>query len=494
MQENVSDKRNAPRKALPANLQQTLSLLRDRFGDSSDFYAKPIQLHGISCAIVFFTGLSSPEKLWVMALDAITREPEPMPSGPALMAFLLTRMAVPAESAAVSEQDALVAKLCGGTSVLLIDGCAGGIAFATQDQPQRSVSIPEGEGTLRGSQEGFTELLRSNISLLRRQFRGGDLCVEIAVAKCRADTEYCLCYDKRLAPPGLVARVRKILADIELPVLLDTAYLASFFKQDKLNLFPAAGYTERPATACARLCEGKIIILVAGCPSAMVLPSFFAEHFETLDDYASGAVFAGLMRLLKYLAFLFSVFGPGFYLLAVHFSPEMLPIQRLCRIARGEADTPLPLGVEMLAVTFLLEIVREAGLRAPHAIGGVVSLVGGLIVGETAVSAGLTSVPVLTVSAAATVATLAVPSLYEQSILFRFLCILAVGAGGLPGFVCCAVSLLAMACGTSQFGYDYLYPLAPLSSASWRDGFVRSIWSRLAGKGYTVGDDEKSKN
>ena len=82
-------------------------------------------------------------------------------------------------------------------------------------------------------------------------------------------------------------------------MLLDSAYFASFLKQDKLNLFPAAAYTERPATACARLCEGKAVVLVAGCPYAMVVPSFFAEHFECLDDYASGAVFAGLIRILK---------------------------------------------------------------------------------------------------------------------------------------------------------------------------------------------------
>ena len=286
-----------------------------------------------------------------------------------------------------------------------------------------------------------------------------------------------------LAPADVVQTLKQRLAGVQIPVLLDSTYFASFLKQDKLNLFPAAAYTERPATACARICEGKIVILVSGSPLAMVVPSFFAEHFECLDDYSSGAVFAGLIRLLKYLAFLLAVFGPGLYVMAVSFAPELIPVHLLAKLAQGEASTPLPPMPEMLAVTLLLEIVREAGLRAPKSISHTVSLVGALIIGETAVSAGIISVPVLTMAAAATIATLAVPALYEQSILFRFAVILLAGLFGVPGLACGALLILAMACGSDPFGYDYLYPLMPPGKAALRDGFVRAIWSRLAQKG-----------
>ena len=231
-------------------------------------------------------------------------------------------------------------------------------------------------------------------------------------------------------------------------------------------------------------------MLVAGCPYAMVVPSFFAEHFECLDDYASGAVFAGLIRLLKYLAFLLSVFGPGLYVMAVAFAPEIIPVQLLTKLAQAEAQTPLPPMLEMLAVTLLLEIVREAGLRAPQSISHTVSIVGALIIGETAVNAGIVSVPVLTMAAAATIATLAVPSLYEQSILFRFCVILLAGLFGVLGLTCAALMILAMACGSEPFGYDYLYPLMPPGKASVRDGFVRSIWSELAKAGEVIGRHE----
>ena len=160
------------------------------------------------------------------------------------------------------------------------------------------------------------------------------------------------------------------------------------------------------------------------------------------------------------------------------------------KLAQGETSTPLPPMMEMLCVTLLLEIVREAGLRAPQSISHTVSLVGALIIGETAVSAGIVSVPVLTMAAAATIATLAVPSLYEQTILFRFAVILLAGCFGVPGLACAALTILAMACGSEPFGYDYLYPLLPPTHASLRDGFVRSIWSRLAQSGEVLSRDE----
>ena len=420
-------------KPLYRSLDANLALLEEMFGRSDDFYTKRLMLAGIPCAIVMFTGLSSPEKLCRMALDMLDRDPAMLDGGEGLCDYLLTQSRVPAEPDAVEDRTALVELLSNGLSVLLIDGVRRGVAFSTQEMPQRSISTPMSEGNLRGPQEAFTELLRNNISLLRRQFRTGTLVAEISTARTRAKTEYCLCYDSTLAPKETIDALRERLEQVEIPVLLDSAYFASFLKQDKLNLFPAAAYTERPATACARLCEGKAVVLVAGCPYALIVPSFFAEHFECLDDYASGAVFAGLIRILKYLAFLLAVFGPGLYVMAVAFAPEIIPIRLLTKLAQGEASTPLPPMLEMLCVTLLLEIVREAGLRAPQSISHTVSLVGALIIGETAVSAGIVSVPVLTMAAAATIATLAVPSLYEQSILFRFAVIVLAGCFGVPG-------------------------------------------------------------
>ena len=241
-----------PPKPLYRSLDENLAFLEEMFGRSDDFYTKRLMIAGIRCAIVMFTGLSSPEKLCRMALDMLDRDPAMLGGGAGLCDYLLTQSRIPAEAEAVTDRTALVELLCNGLSVLLIDDVSRAVAFSTQEMPQRAVSTPTGEGNLRGSQEAFTELLRNNISLLRRQFRTGTLVAEITTANTRAKTEYCLCYDKALAPEETVSALRARLENVEIPVLLDSAYFASFLKQDKLNLFPAAAYTERPATACAR--------------------------------------------------------------------------------------------------------------------------------------------------------------------------------------------------------------------------------------------------
>lgn len=465
---------------LAQSLQANKDFLQTCFGDSLDYYCKDLRMGNVHCCIALFTGLSSPEKLTVMALSLLEQEKAEFQHGAQLCRYLLTQSRIPTESTPITTRTVLVERLANGLAVLLIDGCACAVGISTQEMPQRSVSNPGGEGNMHGPQEAFTEMLRSNVSLLRRQFRTATFVAELHIAQTHAKTEYCLCYDKERAPADTIRALRRRLEQVELPVLLDSSYFASFLKQDKLNLFPAAAYTERPATACARICEGKVAILVSGSPFAMIVPSFFSEHFESLDDYSSGAVFAGMIRLLKYIAFLLSVFGPGLYVMALTYAPEIIPVRLLSTLARAEVQTPLSPMLEMLAVTLLLEIVREAGLRAPKAISHTVSLVGALIIGETAVSAGIVSVPVLTMAAAATVATLAVPSLYEQTILFRFAVIILTGTFGVPGFACGALLILAMACGSDPFGYDYLYPLMPPCRATVRDGFVRTIWTSLA--------------
>ena len=490
----------ADNQPLGQALAENQAFLQTMFGGSSDFYTKSFTICGCRCCIAMFAGLSSPEKLCIMVLHALGQGVPGCKAGPQLVQYLAEQSCLPTEQTPITTRTQLVEALAGGMAVLLVDtvgfvsrlphNLVEAFKSTLEDAAWSDVIVrvadpghEQGEGNMRGPQDAFTEHLRNNISQLRRQFRTGSFTAEICTANTRAKTEYAICYDTALAPADVVQTLKQRLAGVQIPVLLDSTYFASFLKQDKLNLFPAAAYTERPATACARICEGKIVILVSGSPLAMVVPSFFAEHFECLDDYSSGAVFAGLIRLLKYLAFLLAVFGPGLYVMAVSFAPELIPVHLLAKLAQGEASTPLPPMPEMLAVTLLLEIVREAGLRAPKSISHTVSLVGALIIGETAVSAGIISVPVLTMAAAATIATLAVPALYEQSILFRFVVILLAGLFGVPGLACGALLILAMACGSDPFGYDYLYPLMPPGKAALRDGFVRAIWSRLAQKG-----------
>ena len=183
---------------------------------------------------------------------------------------------------------------------MLIDGSCKAVVLSTQNMQFRSVQEPSGEGDIRGSREGFCDLLRINVSLVRRLVRTSALTIKIFPLGVRTQTEVALLYDRTLATPDFVKAVEEKLRGVKIPVLFDTGYLAPFLQRGSFSFFQEVGYTERPVTAAAKICEGKIVVLVNGSPFAMILPYFFNENFQSLDDYAGKAYFASAVRLLKY--------------------------------------------------------------------------------------------------------------------------------------------------------------------------------------------------
>ena len=295
-------------RQLSQSLAANLAVLDKMFGTSADYYAKEITIYHCRGSILLFDGMASLDSLWELLLDAASRQAPPQQAGqrctgPQVFELILHGSAFPAESEPVTDLADLIKRMTAGMAVLLLDGCAKGIAFSVQGLKFRSVDEPSGEGNLRGSREGFADLLRVNLSLLRRLIRTEHLVQEVAQADTEMQTEYAICYCKNRADSAMVIRVRKALAAAKPELLLDSSYFVPWLLPGKARLFTPVSYTERPAVAAAKICEGKIVVLVNGSPSAMVLPALFCENFECLDDYASTAVFSSFLRILKYVSF-----------------------------------------------------------------------------------------------------------------------------------------------------------------------------------------------
>lgn len=473
---------------LNPQLGQNIELLKQRFGNSVDLYTKPVQILGIQCCLCMFEGLSTIERLWVVVLDMLSKSEFRPENGQALFDYLQTQTDLPLENSCVETVDQLRTQLTAGTTVILIDGCNKGVILSTQNMQFRSVQEPSGEGNVRGSREGFSDLLRINISLLRRLVRTETLTVEILTCGERTSTEVALVYDRSLAPSELVCRVRDRLKAVKIPVLFDSSYLVPFLQRGGFSFFQQVGYTERPVTACAKICEGKMVILVNGSPFAMVIPYFFSEHFQSLDDYSTKAYFASFIRVIKYGAFFLAVLLPGVFVSIAEYTPELFPPQLLYKIAAAEAATPLPLFLEMVLVIVLLEIVREAGLRLPQPIGHSVSLVAAIIVGDAAVKAGILSTPIVITAALTTISMFVIPSLYEPATVLRILFVFAGGMFGPLGILALVFIMLTSICGMDSFGLPYTAPLIPWGAGAVRDGILRTNWKHLARKPFSVND------
>ena len=222
---------------LSSSLEKNLAALNARFGASADFYAKRIELYHCPGAIVLFDNMASLESLWSLLLDAATRhtpslEPERMPhSGTQVYELLMHHSGLPAEDGPVKDMDDLIRRMTAGMAVLLLDGCKKGLVFSVQGLKSRSVEEPSGEGNLRGSREGFADLLRVNLSLLRRLIRTDALVMETAQADCAMKTEYAICYCKDKASKTAVARVRRTLQEAKPEGLLDSSYFVPWLSQ-----------------------------------------------------------------------------------------------------------------------------------------------------------------------------------------------------------------------------------------------------------------------
>ena len=467
---------------LSQSLAENLSALDARFGKSADYYAKKIVLYGCPGCIVMFDGMASLDSLWELLLDAAGRQSASVRlTGTQAYAHILHGSAFPAESTPVQDMSQLVARLTAGMAVLLLEGCSSGIVFSVQGLKFRSVEEPSAEGNLRGSREGFTDLLRVNLSLLRRLVRTDTLMQEAAQAHTCCNTEYALCYCKDRADPAMVRRVRTILQSARPELLLDSSYFVPWLFPCRFRLFSPVSYTERPAVAAAKLCEGKIIVLVNGSPSAMILPTLFCENFDCLDDYATTAFFSSFLRILKYGAFYLSIFLPGAFVCTAVYLPELLPPVLLFKIAAAEKATPLPLFAEMVMIILILEIIREAGLRMPQTLGHSVSLVAALIVGDAAIAAGLMSTPVLLVAGITSVAIFITPSLYEPATLLRLLVVLAAGLAGPVGLVSAGLFVLFGLTQVSVLGVPYLN-----DSSFSSDGIIRRNYRVLSRNPFTI--------
>lgn len=474
--------------SLKYSLLENKEAVKNMFMPSVDFYAKDITICGFKACICILEGLSSIEKLWIMALDALNGDSFKPKSAEELFEYIMRKTAIPVANDVLVSFDEVRNHLTSGAAVVFIDGINRAFVVSTQSMQYRSVSEPSGEGNLKGGKEGFIDLLRINISLIRRLVRTEHLCVETMYFGTDTKTETAIIYNSSLVPENLLKQVKESLDKVKLQMLFDTGNIAPFLEKDRLSLFSAAGYTERPDTAAAKICEGKIVIMVNGSPFALVVPSFFCENFQTMDDYSQRPYFATFIRLLKYSSFLIAILLPGVFVAISNFTPELFTRQLLYKIAAAEMATPLPLFLEAIFVNFMLEIVREAGLRMPKPIGHSVSLVAALIIGDAAIKAGIVGIPIVVVCAITSLASYVVPSLYEPIIILRVLFILAGGILGPLGIVVLGLAVIINICGIHTFGVPYTAPMTPYNSSFFKDGIIRASRDKLSEKSFNISD------
>lgn len=469
-------KAGKPDQRLGVDLDRNRILLREKLWNSADLTFRPVEIGGIEACFVLIEGMCSLSKLG----DALIRplSERVFPSGQALFDFV-GGSALVGDVKPVCTFEEVIQKATSGFAVLLIQGVAGGLALGAQSFPYRSVSEPDGEVNEKGAKESFTEPLKVNLTLIRRRMKSGQVAFEELEVGTTTKTGACLVYSPQAVSREVLSEVRKRLLKVPLELVLDVGYLKPFLEGKPLSLFSEVGTTERPDTLCAKILEGRVAILLDGTPHALIVPCLFTENFQSFDDYCSRPYFATFIRLLKYGAFFLSILLPGLYVAVATFHPAVLPHALLFNVAAADEATPFPLMIEALVIHLIFEIMREAGLRLPRPVGQAVGIVGALVIGDAAVTAGIIGAPMVMIVALTAISSFVVPSLYAPGVILRFLFILLGGWTGLYGISLALGVLLVNVCQIRNLGVPFTAPVSPVTPKALRDVFWRASWKKM---------------
>ncbi|MBQ8781248.1 MAG: spore germination protein [Oscillospiraceae bacterium] len=484
----VPDSENYKALPLEAGLDANILNIKRITGNTSDLLVNEFKAAGIRCALLCLEGMVSTGVISKLILNPLTAMRPPENSTPEeLHSFINSRMLLGIDRPVLMLYGELIQRLMSGFAVIMIDGMDTALGFGVQGYAARGVDEPSGEGNIYGAHEGFVEIVRSNMSLVRRRIKSPYMQFNLFSVTSISSVDVVVAFMSDRVPKSYVEKVKKKLREMDLEAVLSSGYAEPFLNDTKLSVFSGVSVTERPDVFCAKLLEGRVGVLIDGTPFALVLPALFIENFQTLDDYAFRPYFTTFIRWIRYIAFFTAIFLPAFYAAVATFHPELFNHTLMTVLAGAEELAPLPLALEALFVLIFYEIIREAGVRLPKSVGGAVSIVGGLIIGDAAVSAGVISNPLLLVCAISVTAGFVLPSLNQPVTVLRIAVLIAGGIMGLYGVALAAAVMLVNICSLESSGAPVMSPLSPFTPRSMRDVLTRAGFKKMGGRPAYIG-------
>lgn len=344
----------------------------------------------------------------------------------------------------------------------------------------RQVTDPDNERTLRGTKEGFIEDIWTNIALIRKTLPDPALKAEVSKIGRRTRTSIAILYIENIADDKLVNEVKKRIQKIDIDGVLANGYVEAFIEDHPFSPFPQLQGTEKPDKVVASLLEGRVAIVLDRTPFVMLAPAQFIEFFQAPEDYYERTYIGTYIRILRGIAFLLTTSAAPAYIALTSFHPELVPMELLLNLARLRKRVAFPPVVEALVMEFVIESLREAGLRLPTAVATTLGVVGGIILGDAAVRSNLASPAMIIVITITIICNFIIPN-YSLSLVIRIIrlfLILMAAAFGAFGITLGWLVIIIHLCKMETFNIPYFAPLAPTRYKDLKDLYVRvPIWA-----------------
>lgn len=488
----VKERNEKPeKKPIDKDLQKNVAYIKQQFGDAFDVKYRKYNASGKEIIFIMVDGmcdnLLATEQVVLPIIEADFTDEK----GDKLIYSAADRVSASIDKAITNDLDEAIREAIYGSIIMLTEDAQFAVMFGVQGFPKRSVDEPNTEMQERGSRESFVESFKDNVTMIRRRVRNPVFKTQIVEVGTTTKTKACVCYMSDRVERKILEEVIERLKNCTIDTVLGAGYLQTFLDTKQPSLFSGVGFTERPDVLTAKISEGKICIIVDGTPNALIVPYLFVEHFHSLDDYLKRPYYATFIRVLKIAAFLLSVFLPGLYVAVCTFHQEIIPETMVFGITGQESRTPLPVMFEAFFIHLIYEIVREAGLRMPKSVGHAISIVGALVIGDSAVTAGIISAPMLIIVGLTAVSSFVVSTLYEPVAVMRFAFILIGGFSGLYGIMMGFAAVLVNAAAINPYGIPFTSPLSPTKIGAWRDLVVREDWRKMGKRKMLVQKLEK---
>ncbi|MEB2292510.1 spore germination protein [Priestia megaterium] len=466
------------------HLALTLKVVKNEIGHNSDVHFREfiIGRTGIQAAIIFVEGLSDKDLIEKHILSSLMadfskeyQQDQLYVKGSLSKQFIKSQVLSISDVEEVHPIKEVISKVLTGSTALLINGLSLALILGTSKIKTRTIEEPVSEALVRGPRIGFTESLSDNTSLLRGS---GDIenlsLVKFQVGK-RSKKDLVVAYIKEVVNPELVEEVEKRIKKIDLDNVPESGYVEQLIEDNYLSPFPQVQNTERPDRVIAALMEGRVAILLDGTPFALIAPVTFSMMLQSPEDYYERWIPGTFIRFLRYIAVVLSLFTPALYIAFISFHPGLIPTKLAISIIGSRSGVPFPALIEALFMELSIEILREAGLRLPKPIGPAMGIVGGLIIGEAAVQAGIVSPILVIVVALTAISSFSIPQ-YSVGItlrILRFVAMLCAAILGLYGVILFFLFMMSHLVKLKSFGVPYMSPAVPYRLSEWKDLVVR---------------------
>ncbi len=469
------------------SLDQNLALFRQRLGNSPDIVIKEFQMDapkGPRGALILIDGLVNQENVNLSILKPLMYQARLKTklehAGTFDIAGLGREYLSASEVKVLGTLDDALGNLFSGEVILLVDKAEEALSIGLRKWEKRGVDEPQTETVVRGPREGFTETLRTNTSMLRRKIKNANLRLESMKIGRQTNTDICIAYIEGIVRPGLIDELKKRLNAISTDSVLDSGYIEAYIEDTPYSIFATVNNSERPDTIASRLLEGRAAVFVDGSPFVLTVPAVYIEFFQSPEDYYIRTYYAFALRLIRVFSFLITILAPALYVAVTTFHQELLPTKLLFTIAAGLSGVPFPAMVEALIMMVLFDILKEAGIRLPKPIGSAISIVGALVIGQSAVSAGLIGPFMIIVVSITAISSFVVPAQTDSLSLLRYIFLLLAGFLGGFGIIMGLLFVLVYLVSLKSFGVFYLSPITPFNRQGMKDSFARMpLWTMV---------------